>query len=407
MGQGMPKYQYTVKRGPGEVSTGVMDGDTQSAVVSQLREMGFFPISVEEYDEAAQKKSISYTFTTIRLKDRNVFFRQLANLVESGMPILRALATLRDQTSNPKLVTIIEDIHDAVEKGSSFAEALERHPKTFPAMHTNLVRAGETGGMLDEVLWRLVTFGEQDEELRGKAFSAMVYPVFLLLIGSLAVFILVSFVFPRFVTIFEDFDSDLPLVTVFVMALCEFMGRFWWAVIGLAAGLIAAFLSYSKSEAGGAQLDRLVLRVPVLGDLVQRYEMAKFARTLGTLFDNGVPVLTALRITADTLTNTAISEEVRNIHDRVSEGDSISESLRGSTYFPPLLINMVAIGEETGRLGSVTKRVADAYDIEVDRAVKAFTALLEPILIVFMGVVVGFLVISMLLPMLTLSSNVR
>ena len=403
----MPKYQYTVKKGPGDISTGVMDGDSQSAVVSQLREMGYFPISVEEYDDAARKKSITYTFTTIRLKDRNVFFRQLANLVESGMPILRALATLKNQTSNPKLVEIIEDIHDAVEKGSSFAEALERHPKTFPAMHTSLVRAGETGGMLDEVLWRLVTFGEQDEELRGKAFSAMVYPTFLLLIGTLAVFVLVSFVFPRFVTIFEDFDSDLPKVTIVVMALCEFMGRFWWAVIGLVAGLIAAFLSYSKSEAGHAQLDRLVLRVPVLGDLVQRYEMAKFARTLGTLFDNGVPVLTALRITADTLTNTAISEEVRIIHDRVSEGDSISDSLRRATYFPPLLINMVAVGEETGRLGSVTKRVADAYDIEVDRAVKAFTALLEPILIVFMGVVVGFLVISMLLPMLTLSSNVR
>lgn len=403
----MPQFMYKVKRGPDDVATGVMEGDSRRSVVAQLREMGYFPISVEPYAGDGKKEGLKTTFQRIRLKDRNIFFRQLANLIESGMPILRALNTLKDQTINPKMASVIEDLRDSVQKGSDFAEALERHPKVFPAMYSNLVRAGEAGGMLEDVLWRIVAFGEQDEELRGKAFSAMVYPIFLLVIGSAAVFILVSFVFPKFISIFEDFQATLPLPTIIVMAICDFMGKFWWAVLLGIVLAVGAFVRYARSPEGRARLDETWLRIPVIGDVIQRYEMAKFARTLGTLFDNGVPVLTALRITADTLTNTAVSKEVEGIHARVSEGESISESLRHTRHFPPLIINMFAVGEESGRLGAVTKRVADAYDTEVDRAVKAMTALLEPILIVIMGIIIGFLVVAMLLPMLTLSTHVR
>lgn len=403
----MPQFEYKVKRGPGKITSGILEAESQRAAVVQLRDLGYFPISVEEYAGEKKKDVIKHALTRIRLKDRNIFFRQLATLIDSGMPILRALATLREQTSNPKMIAVIADLHDAIQKGSSFAEALERHPKVFSTMHTSLVRAGEVGGMLGESLWRMVAFGEQDEELRGKAFSAMVYPVFLLVVGSGAIFILVSFVFPKFIRIFEDFDADLPLPTVLVMGLCDFMGSYWWAVLALVGAAVAAFISHARSEAGRKRLDTYWLRIPVLGDLIQRYEMAKFARTLGTLFDNGVPVLTALRITAETVSNTAISAEVYGIHDRVSEGDSISDSLRETKHFPPLVISMVAVGEEGGRLGEVTKRIADAYDMEVDRAVKALTSILEPLMIVVMGVIIGFLVVSMLLPMLTLSAQVR
>lgn len=403
----MPQFEYKVKRGPGEVTTGVLEAESQRAVVTQLREMGYVPISVEECAGEKQKDLLRHALTRVRLKDRNVFFRQLATLIDSGMPILRALATLKEQTENPKMIAVIVDLHDAIQKGSSFAEALEQHPKVFPTMYTSLVRAGEVGGMLGDVLWRMVAFGEQDEELRGKAFAAMVYPVFLLVIGTGAIFILVSFVFPKFITIFDDFEATLPLPTVIVMGLCDFMGSYWWLVLAGLSAAVAAFVSYARSEAGRLRLDRYWLALPVLGGVIQRYEMAKFARTLGTLFDNGVPVLTALRITAETVGNTAISGEVNRVHERVSEGDSISESLRDAEHFPPLVVNMVAVGEEGGRLGEVTNRVADAYDIEVDRAVKAMTSLLEPVMIVVMGVIIGFLVISMLLPMLTLSANVR
>lgn len=403
----MPKFEYKVKRGPEEVSTGVMEAESEGAVAARLKDMGYFLISIEEHAGDEKKDLLREKLIRVKLKDKNVFFRQLANLIESGMPILRALRTLKNQATNSKLAGIMEDLHDSVQKGSDFAEALEKHPKIFPAMYTNLVRAGETGGMLEDVLWRIVAFGEQDEELRGKAFQAMVYPIFLMVIGSSAVFILVSFVFPKFLTIFEDFEAELPLPTVIVMAVCEFMGNWWWAVLLGIIAVITLFVRYMRSESGKQRLDRVWLRIPVIGDIIQRYEMAKFARTLGTLFDNGVPVLTALKITSDTLTNVAISEEVDKTHHRVSEGESISESLRDSKHFPPLVVNMVAIGEESGRLGAVTKRIADAYDLEVERAVKSMTSLFEPILIVVMGIVIGFLVIAMLLPMMTLSSQVR
>lgn len=402
----MPQFKYQVKKGPGELSSGVLEAENQRAAVSRLRDMGYFPISVEQYSGEEKKESISQALTRIRLKDRNLFFRQLANLIESGMPITRALGTLHEQTENSKLKQIVAELKEHIQKGSSFAEAMERHPKLFPPMLSNMVKAGETGGMLEEVLWRIVKFGEQEEELRGKAISAMIYPAFLLTIGSIAIFILISFVFPKFVTIFNDFNAQLPMPTRIVMGLCDFMGRFWWAVlIGVALG-ITALVSYVKTPPGKRNLHLLLLKTPVVRDVVQRYEMAKFARTLGTLLDNGVPVLTALKVTVDTLTNILIAEEVETIHGRVIEGDSISDSLRQTKYFPPMVVNMFAVGEESGRLGAVTARIADAYDTEVDRAVKAMSALFEPILVVIMGIIVGFLVIAMLLPMLTLSAHV-
>jgi len=402
----MPQFKYEVKKGPGAATSGVMEAESQRAAVARLRDMGYFPIAVQEYSGEEKKDTLRQALVRVQLKDRNLFFRQLANLIESGMPITRALATLVEQTENPKLAKIVGEIREDVQKGSTFAEALERHPKIFSSMFCNMIKAGEAGGMLEEVMWRIVAFGEQEEELKGKAVSAMIYPAFLLLVGSTAIFILVSFVFPKFVTVFKDFNATLPLPTIIVMSFCDFMGRFWWAVLLAFAGVIAAIVSYVRTPLGRLNFDRLLLRVPAVKAVVQRYEMAKFARTLGTLLDNGVPVLTAIRITVDTLTNKAIAAEVQTIHGRVTEGESISESLRQTKHFPPMVVNMFAVGEESGRLGAVAKRIADAYDQEVDRAVKAMAALFEPILIVVMGVIIGFLVIAMLLPMLTLSSHV-
>jgi type IV pilus assembly protein PilC len=403
----MPKYMYKVKKDAGSVSTGVLESDSQRSAVAQLRALGYFPISVEEQAEEGTEDALKFHLKRIRLKDRNQFFRQLANLLQSGMPIAKALGTLQEQAQNPKLRLIVQDLSNAVQEGSSLAAALERHPTVFPVMYANLTRAGESGGMLDQVLWRMVEFGEKDEELRGKAVGALVYPIFLMLVSMVTIFMLVSFVFPKFVVIFDDFDATLPVMTQIVIAVSSFMGAWWWAV-AVAILLVGVMCrSYAKSETGRRSLDALWLKIPVLGDLVEKYEMAKFSRTLGTLFDNGVPVLNALDITSDTLGNQIIQDEVEAVRRRVSEGDSISAGLRDAAHFPPMVVNMFATGEETGELGAVTGRIADAYDVEVDRAVKAFTALLEPIIIVFMGGVVGFLVIAMLLPMLTLSAQVR
>lgn len=402
----MPQYKYEARKGPGDTSTGVMEAESQRAAIARLRDMGYFPLSVEEYEGEEQKDVIKEAFARVRLRDRNIFFRQLASLTESGMILTQALRTLADQAENKKLARIIESLRDEVQKGNSLAEAMEKHPKVFPTLYTSLVHAGETGGMLEEVLWRIVAFGEQEEELRGKATSAMVYPIFLLIIGSISIFILVSFVFPKFRTVFEQFDADLPLPTRIVMSFCDFMGNWWWAVlIGLAVLGVAIF-RYLRTEVGRRQKDTVALRVPVLRQVVLKYEMAKFARTLGTLLDNGVPVLLAIRITGDTLSNALIRDEVGVIHDGVTEGNAMSDILRNSRLFPPMVTSMFAVGEEGGRIGEVSKRVADVYDNEVDRAVKALTSLFEPLLIVIMGVIVGFLVIAMLLPMLTLGSLV-
>ncbi|HPO13736.1 MAG TPA: type II secretion system F family protein [Candidatus Hydrogenedentes bacterium] len=402
----MPQFKYDVKKGPGQIISGVIEAENQRSAIARLRDMGYFPIRVEESEGEGKKDTLREALIRISLKERNVFFRQLANLSESGMVITRALRTLVDQTNNPKLASIIDQLREDVQKGSSLAEAMEKHPKLFPAMYCSMIRAGETGGMLEEVLWRIVAFGEQEEELRGKAISAMIYPAFLSVVGTAAIFILLSFVFPKFVTIFETFNAQLPLPTIIVMGICNFMGKWWWAILIVVGLFIASIVSYVRTDQGRKRMDTLVLRIPVLKGVIQKYEMAKFARTLGTLLDNGVPVLTALRITADTMTNRVVRDEVSTIHIGVTEGESMSESMRHTPHFPPLVMSMFAVGEESGRIGSVAKRVADAYDLEVDRAVRAMMALLEPLLIVIMGVIVGFLVIAMLLPMLTLSSTI-
>ncbi len=402
----MPRFNYEARKGPGETSTGVIEAESQRAAIARLREMGYFPLSVEEAEAEEKKDVIREAFRRIRLKERNIFFRQLASLSESGMILTRALRTLADQTENRKLASLIDQLRDDVQKGNTLAEAMERHPKVFPTLYTSLVRAGETGGMLEEVLWRIVAFGEQEEELRGKATSAMVYPLFLLVVGSISIFILISFVFPKFRTVFDQFEARLPLPTEIVMAFCDFMGVWWWAVLLAFFTLAGMFVSYIRTEGGRRDWDRFVLRVPVVKQVVLKYEMAKFARTLGTLLDNGVPVLTAIKITGETLGNRLVRDEVELIHAGVMEGNAMSDILHDSKLFPPMVTSMFAIGEEGGRIGEVSKRVADVYDNEVDRAVKAMTALFEPLLIVVMGVIVGFLVIAMLLPMLTLGSLV-
>lgn len=404
----MPQFRYEVKKGPDEKLSGVLEADTQRAAVARLRDMGYFPLEVEPVveKEGARRAIARRVLHRVRLKDRNIFFRQLANLTESGMMLTRALRTIESQSENPQLAAVVGAIRGDVQQGGTLADAMAEHGRLFPPLYINLVRAGETGGMLDDVLWRIVDFGEQEEELRGKAVSAMVYPVFLSIISAISVFILVSFVFPKFTGIFKEFNAELPLPTVIVMGLCDFMGTWWWAVLLAIAAAVWALVRWFRTEAGRRQWDAALLRIPVVRALAAKYEMAKFARTFGTLLDNGVPILTTLQITADTLGNRIIQDEVRRLHGTVMAGGAVSEGLEQCPHFPPLVVNMFAVGEESGRIGAVANRIASAYDLEVERAVKAVTALFEPLLIVIMGVIIGFLVIAMLLPMLTLSSAI-
>jgi len=404
----MPLYKYEVKKNPRETLTGVLEAESQQAAVNRLREMGYHPLSIAEHEPDAVGKGFTVQrFRKIRQRDVNLFFRQLANLMDAGLPLIRALTTLIAETENPRMVEVLRQLRAGIEKGRTLAECLADHPDVFPAMYPNMVHAGETGGMLEEVLLRIATFGEKTDELKHKVVGALIYPAFLVLVGAAALFILLSFVFPKLIVLFEDFNTPLPVVTLIVMAICGFMSRWWWLILVLLAVFVIGARQYVATSRGRFQVDKGLLRTPLFGPVVQRVEISKFARTLGTLIDNGVPILSALRIVVDTLTNRALAHEVSSIHDEISEGESLNEALRRREHFPPSVVNMLAVGEESGRLGEACKRIADVYDVEVDRAIGAMTSLLEPTLILIMGFFVGFLVIAMLLPMFQVHSLIQ
>jgi len=402
----MPEYQYLVKKGPVETISGVMEAENESTVVRRLRDMGYHPIEVVEKVEQ-NRSFLNKPIGRIRQSDVTLLFQQLSRLNRAGLPLLRSLRTLREQTENRRLREVVDELHTGVQQGRTFAECLSEHPKVFPDMYASMVLAGETGGMLEDVLDRLAMFSEKEQQLRGKVISSLIYPCFLVVAGSAAAFILLSFVFPKFIELFEEFDAELPAPTRLLMAICGFMENFWWALLlGLVAA-VSGLIQYRRSAGGKLAVDRTLLRVPLFGTLILRAEIAKFARTLGTLVDNGVPILRALRITATTMTNGAIAAQIETIHDAVTDGASLHESLERAQYFPPMAISMMAIGEESGMLGDVTRQIADTYDEEVDRAIKNLTTMLEPTLILVMGVFVGFLVISMLLPMFQVSTLIK
>jgi len=404
----MPLYEYEVKRNPSETVTGVLEADSQQAAVNRLREMGYHPLAVaERKQDVAGNGPAVRRFHKIRQRDVNLFFRQLANLTNAGLPLLRALNTLITETENPKMAEVMRQIRAGVQKGRTLAECLADHPKVFPAMYPNMVRAGETGGMLEEVLLRIAAFGEKSENLRNKVIGALIYPAFLVVVGFTALFVLISFVFPKLMTFFDGLNAPLPVATRIVMAICSFMSAWWWLILGSIAFVIFAVRRYVATSRGRFQVDKGLLKAPVFGPVVQRVEISKFTRTLGTLIDNGVPILSALRIVVDTLTNRALAQEVDSIHDDISEGESLNEALRRREHFPLSVVNVLAIGEESGKLGEACNRIADVYDGEVDRAVSAMTSLLEPALIIVMAFFVGFLVIAMLLPIFNVSSYIQ
>jgi len=383
-----------------------MDAENEQVVVRRLRDMGYHPIEVTENAER-QKSFLTKPLGRVRQSDVTVMFQQLSRLIRAGLPLLRSLRTLRRQAENSRMREIIDQLHTGVQQGRTFAECLSEHPKVFPEMYASMVAAGETGGMLEEVLERLAMFSEKEQHLKGKVISSLIYPCFLVFAGLSAAFILLSFVFPRFVDLFEEFDAELPAPTRLLIVMCEFMESYWLAILVAIAGLVVGLVQYRRTSAGRMAIDRGVLRVPLIGVLILRAQVANFARTLGTLVDNGVPILKALRVTEATLTNRAIGAQIDVIHAAVIDGSSLHESLDRAEYFPPMAVSMMAIGEESGMLGDVSRQIADTYDEEVDRAIKNVTTMLEPALILVMGVFVGFLVISMLLPMFQLSTMIR
>lgn len=403
----MALFSYKAKDPTGQIIAGTLEAESTNAVISRLQSMGYFPVAIEnESDKKKGAIAAATTFTRkVRINDLATFNRQLADLLSSGIPLVRALGIIQNQTSNEALIGIIVQINQDVSGGDSLAAAMAKHPKVFSKLYTAMVRSGEAGGMLDVVLSRLAEFAETEAEVRAKVKAALAYPVVMVIAGIGAVIILMTVVMPKILKIYGELNQTLPWPTQMLISFNEILRDYWYVIIGGIA--LFAFVAYKAftSPEGKRVIDHFVIRVPLLGDMVVKREIANFARTFGSLLHNGVSILPALDIVHEVLNNTVIADEVAKIPQNVTQGEGVAAPLKKSKVFPPVVVNMMAIGEETGRLDDVLMKIARSYEMEVERAVKTLTSLIEPFIILGMGIVVGFIVIAMLLPIFSIDPS--
>lgn len=399
-------YAYRVRDRQGKIITGKLEADNEASVSQRLREMGYFVIGVEEERVTLTKRELHIFKPKVKGKDITVFTRQFATMINAGLPLVKCLNILSEQTENPILTGVIADVQHEVEMGRSLSEALAKHPEVFKELYSSMVRAGEIGGVLDDVLLRIAVTLESEDEIRRKIKSAMTYPVAMFAISILLLIIMLIFVVPAFEKMFKEMGATLPFLTRIIMSVSHFLASWKGAILLILAIVGVVFLRrWIHTPAGRRKLDSLKLKLPVFGILFHKMALSRFARTLGTLVASGVPILQALEITSNTVGNVLMAEAVENVRAGVKEGDSIARPLGQSPLFPPMVTQMLAIGEETGALDTMLNKVSDFYDSEVSATVEALTALLEPLLMVFLGVVVGTIVIALYMPIFSLISQ--
>lgn len=396
----MPTYKYKAKDNNGKFIQGVIEADNNFTVVTQLQTMGYFPIDVSTEKKAKPLRFLRRRITT---SDLTVFNRQLADLLDSGVPLVKGLDIIKEQASNVYLKEIVESIMNDVHGGATLADALSKHPKVFSKLYCALVRSGEMGGMLETVLQSLAEFSEKEDELKGKILSALAYPTVMVMVGISVITILMTVVIPKIIDIFDQFNQALPPLTVILITISHFTGKFWWAIIGSIIALIVILINFSKTNEGKYLIDRLKLKIPLLGELVLKREIARFARTLGNLLKNGVSILPSLDIVIESITNKVVEQELIKMPEVISQGSNMSSFLSESKIFPQIIVSMIAVGEHTGKVEEVLLKIASSYEAEVERKLKTITSLIEPIIILILGIVVGFIVISMLLPIFSLN----
>lgn len=400
----MATYQYKAKDRKGELITGVIEADNPAMVTGRLQSMGYFPLAIDVAASKEEGEGLGRLIGRGRIRKSDIveFNRQMADLISSGIQLVKGLTIVAGQTPNPAFKRMVDSLREDVAGGATLADAMSRHPKVFPPLSVAMVRAGETGGMLDQVLQRLADFSEAQEEVRGKVRSALAYPIIMCLAGLAAVFVLVTVVIPKISGMFSDMNQALPWQTQLLMSISKFFADYYpFIAVGLIAGIIM-LVQFARTERGGKAISALALRTPVLGNVILKREVASFTRTLGELVRNGVPILTAFSIAQRVLGNKVIAEEVSRAPEAIAQGSSVATALHQSKRLPPVVINMVAIGEETGHLPEALLKIASSYEVQVDRAVKTLTSLLEPLIILVMGVVVGAIVIAGLLPIFAL-----
>jgi len=404
----MATFSYRAKDAKGEVIEGTMEAEGPQAVASRLQAMGYYPVNIRGESEAKRKSAGLFQSVRrrhIKTADLAAFNRQLSDLISAGVPLVKALNVIVSQTPNETLREIVAKISSDVQGGDTLAQAMAKHPQAFSKLYVAMVRAGETGGMLDGVLQRLADFAENEQEVKGRVQTILIYPIIMVAVGSAAVAILMTVVMPKIVRIYTDLGQTLPGITKALIEISSFIGHFWWAIALGVAALIFAGWNFLKTDEGKTLFDTWALKMPVFGGVIRKREVARFARTFGALLANGVSILPALDIVIEVMANNVVRREVARIPKEISQGAGVATTLRQSKVFPPVVVNMIAIGEETGRLAEVLGRIAHSYEIEVDRSVKTLVSLIQPLVILILGVVVGFIVIAMLLPIFSLDPS--
>jgi type IV pilus assembly protein PilC len=398
----MPKYSYKARARDGKVISGEIEGDSKDAVISRLRDKGYFVTGVKE-----KSREIVLFRKKVKSYEISVFARQFATMIAAGVPLVRCISIVSEQNENPRFRQVLGKIRQDVEGGTTFSKALEKYPDVFSNLFVDLVRAGEAGGILDEILARLANYLESSEQLKSKVKGALTYPVVVATIAMGVVFFLLTFVLPNFKSIFQGMgNAKLPLPTTVLLKLSDFLSSYFVFILMGIAAIIYGLRRFFTTKQGKRIWDTGTLNTPVLGTLLRKVAIAKFTRTLGTLVASGVPILQALEVTASTAGNVVISDAVQKTRVSIREGESIADPLKASGVFPPMVVQMIAVGEETGELDAMLIKIADFYEQEVDTAVKGLTSIIEPIIIVFMGLVVGGIVMAIFLPMLEIVNKV-
>lgn len=403
----MPKFNWEARTRTGGTQKGVIEAATVDIVEAQLKKYGFSNLSIK-----AEAKGLSFSFPKfgggkkIDEKDLVIFTRQFSTMIDSGLPLVQCLEILASQQENKAFQEILYKVKDSVESGSTFADALGKHPRAFDQLFVNLVAAGEIGGILDTILTRLAAYIEKSMKLKKQIKGAMVYPITIMSIAVVVVGVILVFVIPTFAKMFIEFGGELPAPTRFVIALSNFLVKYIFLLIGGFYGIIWLIKKYYATPAGQKNIDRMALKAPIVGPLIRKVSVAKFTRTLGTMVSSGVPIMDGLEIVAKTAGNKIVEEAIYSVRQAISEGKTMAEPLAACGVFPPMVVQMISVGEATGAMDAMLNKIADFYDDEVDDAVGAMTSMMEPLLMVFLGTTVGGLVVAMYLPIFKLAGAV-
>jgi len=405
----MPVYEYKALDRSGRSIKGIIDADNEGLARSRLRSAGKYPVTIrlgKSRSRGGGRGSGIGFFEHVKAEEVHMMTRQLATLIGAGIPLVQALSSLVEQTVNPALKRIIAEVREKVNEGSTLTRALSEHPKLFSTIYVNMIRAGEASGSLAVVLERLADFGEKQQALQSRLRAALIYPIFMAIIGSAILFILVTYVVPNITQVFSEVGRVLPWPTRFLIELSNFLKQFWWLVIGGIAACVMGARYLLTLPAGRAFWDLTKLNAPIIGPVMRKVVLARFASTLGSLLNSSVGLITSMQIVKTLIDNTQIAEVLDEAMEHIEKGKSMTTALSGSPWFPPMFVQMVSVGEQSGNLEGMLDKVAASYEREVETAILGMTSLIEPIMIVAMGVAVGFVVLSILLPIFEMNQMV-